>query len=157
MLAIQRILVPVDFNRHTNDIAEYAFDVAKRLDAKPTFLHVVEHFAKIAGYTEGCPTCLTDAYEELYGRAQKMMTALLENKSGGSGVVLRGEGKAADDIIEYTKDQGVDLIIIGTHGARGIEHILLGSVAERVLKGAPCPILVFNPYKGKRGSVGRQG
>jgi len=156
MLNIQRILVPVDFNRHSNDIAEYALDIAKKLDAKPTFLHVVEHFAKIAGYTEGCPTCLTDAYEELYGRAQKMMTALLENKSGCSGVVLRGEGDAADDIIKYTKEQGVGLIIIGTHGAKGIEHVLLGSVAERVLKGASCPILVFNPYKGERKSVRRQ-
>ena len=65
MQNMQRIIVPVDLNQHTDDIAAYAIDLAKTLDTKPTFLHVVENFASIAGYTE-CPTCVTDAYEEIY-------------------------------------------------------------------------------------------
>jgi nucleotide-binding universal stress UspA family protein len=155
MLNIRRIIVPVDFGRHTEDIAAYAIDLAKSMDAKPTFLYVVEDFAKMAGYSEACPTCLTDAFEEIRGNAQKKMTALLEQYKapcpGCSGVVLKGEGEAADDIIEYARDEKADLIVIGTHGTKGIEHLLLGSVAERVVKGASCPILIFNPYKGDRG------
>ncbi|MBV5318446.1 MAG: universal stress protein, partial [Desulfobulbaceae bacterium] len=54
-------------------------------------------------------------------------------------------------IVEYAEKQATDLIIMATHGAKGIEKILLGSVAERVVKRASCPILLFNPYKGERG------
>jgi nucleotide-binding universal stress UspA family protein len=158
MFNIQRIVVPVDFHRHTNDMAEYAIGIAKNLDAKPTFLHIVENFAKIAGYSETCPTCLIDAYEEMHSRAQKKMTALLEQFKGDcpgcGGVVLRGERDAADEIVDYVKDQKADLIIMGTHGARGIEKILLGSVTQNVVKRASCPILIYNPYKGERGYTG---
>lgn len=150
---IKQIIVPVDFQRHTDDIAAFAISIAKSLDAKLTFVHVVEHFAEAAGYADTYPTSFMEIDEELYGYAKKKMAAMLEqNKSacpGCTGAVLRGE--AADSIVAYCKAQEADLVIIGTHGAQGIEKILLGSVAERVLKRAPCPILIFNPYKGDRG------
>lgn len=153
MQNIKRIIVPVDFQRHTDDITEFAINIAKSLDAKPTFVHVVEHFIEAAGYADPYPSSFIEIENELYGYAQKTMTALLEqNKDacpGCAGVVLRGD--AAESIVAYCKAQEADLVIIGTHGAQGIEKILLGSVAERVLKRSPCPILIFNPYKGDRG------
>ena len=60
-------------------------------------------------------------------------------------------GDPAKNIVQYSEDHPTDLIIIGTHGAKGIEKVLLGSVAERVLKRAGCPTLVYNPYRGERG------
>lgn len=153
MKKIQQIIVPIDFQRHTDDIAEFAINIAKSLDAKPTFVHVVEHFAKAVGYGDAYPTSFIEIDAELYGYAQKKMAALLEqNKNacpGCTGAVLRGD--AADSIVDYIKEQQADMVIIGTHGSQGIEKILLGSVAERVLKRASCPILIFNPYKGDRG------
>jgi nucleotide-binding universal stress UspA family protein len=153
MQNIKRIIVPVDFQRHTDDIAEFAINIAKSLDAKPTFVHVVEHFAEAAGYADSYPTSFIEIDNQLYGYAQKKMAALLEqNKNacpGCAGAVLRGD--AAGSIVAYIKEQKADLVIIGTHGSQGIEKILLGSVAERVLKRASCPILIFNPYKGDRG------
>jgi nucleotide-binding universal stress UspA family protein len=93
------------------------------------------------------------ADEELFGRAQKKMTEFItkikESCQFCDGMVLRGN--AADSIVEYARDQKIDMIIMGTHGAQGIEKILLGSVAERVLKRAACPVLIFNPYKGDSG------
>jgi len=155
MQDFKKIVVPVDFHQHTNDIAEFASGIAGKFGTPITFLHVVEHFARIAGYTEGCPTCVVDAYEEINKHAQKQMDALLEKYksvcSGCTGVVIRGEGDAAVDIVDYARDQKADLIVIGTHGRKGIEHVLLGSVADSVLKRASCPILLFNPYKGDRG------
>ena len=56
-------------------------------------------------------------------------------------------GYVVDSIVEYAKGENADLIIIGTHGKRGLEKVLLGSVAERVIKRAHCPILVMNPYR----------
>ena len=57
----------------------------------------------------------------------------------------------ADAILAYGRDQGADLIVIATHGSQGIEKVLLGSVADRVIKGASCPTLVFNPFNKARG------
>ena len=68
---------------------------------------------------------------------------------GCEGVVLLAD--AADSIVALAEERKADLIIIGTHGAKGIEKVLLGSVAERVLKRAGCPTLVYNPYRGERG------
>jgi nucleotide-binding universal stress UspA family protein len=81
------------------------------------------------------------------------MAALIEKSSklcpDCKGVVLNGD--VADTLVEYAKENDIDLIVMGTHGAQGIEKILLGSVAERVLNRSSCPVLVFNPYKGQGG------
>jgi len=153
MQNIQEIIVPVDFHQHTDDLAAFAIDVANKLGVKLTFLHVMGHVAGMAAYTEEYPTAFAAVDEELFGYAQKRMDDLLAaNKgrcAGCSGVVIRGD--AADGIVDYVRENESELIIMGTHGAKGIEKILLGSVAERVLKRASCPILIFNPYKGERG------
>ena len=56
-------------------------------------------------------------------------------------------GDVAEEIINYTESQGIDMIIMGTHGYKGLEKVLFGSVAEKVVKTAPCPVLTINPYK----------
>ena len=153
MQNIQQIIVPVDFHQHTDELVDFALNIASKLEAKLTFLHVVEHIAEIAGYSDVYPASFTEIDEEIFGIAQKKMSALVEKSKGGcpgcDGVVLRGD--VADCIVEYVQEKESGLIVMGTHGAKGIEKILLGSVAERVLKRASCPILVFNPYKGERG------
>ena len=60
-------------------------------------------------------------------------------------MILNGE--VVDEIVNFAKEQGADLIVLGTHGAKGLEKILLGKVAERVLQKAHCPCLIMNPYK----------
>lgn len=153
MTNIQQIAIPVDFHQHTDELAAFATSIAGKLGARPTFIHVVEQIATVASYSEFYPATYLEIDEEIHGYAKKMMAALLEkNKSvcpDCQGLVLRGD--VADGIVEYAGKQAADLIIMGTHGAKGIEKILLGSVAERVLKRASCPILLFNPYKGERG------
>lgn len=153
MQNIQQIIVPVDFYQHTEDLAAFAMDIANKLGAKLTFLNVSKVLAEGAIYSDVYPASITSLDDELFGHAQKKMAALVEKckitSPGCDGVVLRGE--VVDSIVEYVKDKDSDLIIMATHGAKGIEKIMLGSVAERVLKRATCPILLFNPYKGERG------
>lgn len=104
-------------------------------------------------YAEEVPVSFAAVEAELLNYAQKKMDDLIAaNKAacpGCSGTVLAGD--AADAIVDYVRDKVDDLIIMGTHGAKGIEKVMLGSVAERVLKRASCPVLVYNPYKGERG------
>jgi len=150
---IEQIVVPVDFHQHTDDLAAFAVSIASKLGAKVTFLHVSEHIAEMARYSDDYPVSFTAVEEEIFGYARKKMDDLVANTKidcpGCGGEVVRGE--AADGIVDYVKDKDNCLIIMGTHGAKGIEKIMLGSVAERVLKRAGCPILLFNPYKGERG------
>ncbi len=153
MQNIQQIIVPVDFHQHTDELVAFAMGIANKLEAKLTFLHMAEYIVEVTSYPDVYPTSFTVVDEEIFAHAQKKMAALVaKNRSacpGCDGVVLRGN--VADGIVDYVKDKTIDLIVMGTHGAKGIEKIMLGSVAERVLKRASCPILVFNPYKGERG------
>ena len=148
MRDIRNIAVPVDFNQHTNMLVEFAVGIANKLEAKITFLHVG---GKIEYHSEFRPELAVRIDAEIQSFAEKKMTALLEktkvNCPTCTGLVLAGD--VTDSVVEYVREHDIDLIIIGTHGARGIGKILLGSVAERVLKRAPCPTLVFNPYKGE--------
>jgi nucleotide-binding universal stress UspA family protein len=86
--------------------------------------------------------------KHLFVHAEGKMATFLEKVKErvpmADGKIVSGE--AADAILAYARDHGADLIIISTHGAQGIEKVLLGSVADRVIKGASCPVLVFNPF-----------
>lgn len=151
MQEIRQVIVPVDFNKHSDTLAEFALHIANKLDAKKmTFIHVAKH---MLDYTDYDPPTLKQLENNFLVHAEKKMADFLEKLKGGgrdcAGEVL--SGLAADAIIAYAKDKAADLIIISTHGAQGLEKILLGSVADRVIKGAHCPTLVFNPFKGERG------
>ena len=153
MQNIEQIVVPVDFHQHTQDLAAFAVNIASKLGAKITFLHLSRHFAEVAQYAADFHSTMITVDEELYTYARNKMDALLASVKRDypdcDGVVLRGE--AADGIVDFVKDRSNCLIVMGTHGAKGIEKILLGSVADQVLKRAACPILMFNPYRGERG------
>ena len=150
MKEIRQVVVPVDFHQHTLDLAEFATNIANKLGGKVTFVHVIE---LIEYYQEIATASASDISADLKAKAESKMNELVTKCKPStpdcSGIVLLGD--IADTIVEFAQSQEADLIVIGTHGARGVEKILLGSVAERVLKRAHCPTLVFNPYKGERG------
>ena len=147
---IQQVLIPIDFQRHTEELVDFAAGVVNKLGARATFVHVVENVDVYADYTPGY---LAQISQELRAHAEKKMADFLDGARkrcpGCEGTVLIGD--AADSIVGLAAERAADLIIMGTHGAKGIEKVLLGSVAERVLKRAGCPTLVFNPYRGERG------
>ncbi len=150
MQSIQKIIVPVDFHTHTNDLAEFAIGIANKLEAKITFVHTIEYALSYLDYS---PESFKDLNANITAHAEEKMAALVAKSKSAcpecEGIVLNGD--VADTIVSYANDNAIDMIIIGTHGAQGIEKVLLGSVAERVVKRASCPTLVFNPYKGERG------
>lgn len=145
MKEIHKIIVPIDFLEHTDQLLKYAGYIAKKFDTKLDLLHVVEPAQTYADYANPAIESLD---EQLAEQAEKMMQDLIDkNRSTlavGQGKVLRGH--IVDSIIEYTGEQKGDLIIIGTHGRRGLSKMWLGSVAEQVIKRAPCPTLTCNPY-----------
>lgn len=151
MSDFRHILVPVDFHEHSQAVADMALFMAEKLGAaRVTFLHVLP---QLPDYSDYKPDTLKQLETTFLAHAKGKMAALLESAKGRGesveGVVVGGE--TADVILAHAREQGVDLIVIATHGAQGIEKVLLGSVAERVIKGASCPTLVFNPFRKERG------
>ena len=141
LLKVKNILVPIDFSECSKKALKYAVPFAKQFNAGLTLLHVAE-FNKPAPGTQnpdsevleaqmlqGCETSLLDFAKEEVG-----------DKIACEVVVWKG--KAVPDIIAAAKSRHIDLIIISTHGQASVKHSVLGSTTERVVRHAPCPVLV---------------
>jgi len=142
MQEMKNIVVPVDFDSHTEKITSFAAFMADKLSAKLHFINVCLPFGAYGGFEH---ISLNNAKEELLSYSEQKMANLITDYPGSDGKVVSGE--VVDEIINFVKENNADLLIIGTHGSKGLEKILLGSVAERVIKRSPCPTLSFNPYK----------
>ena len=147
MQEINQIIVPVDFSKTTAQLVDYACYMSKQLSATIHFVHVAEinqgHDMLLGSSVFG------DVKEQIIDAAEERMANLLidngERCKGCTGKVVSGD--TVDAIIDQANINKADLIIISTHGTKGLEKILLGSIAERVIKKAPCPTLSYNPYK----------
>jgi len=153
MARITRILVPTDFSATADAALEYAFVLAERFGASLQLLHVLEDPFVTDGmaaeaYISEAPALRTamlhDAQERLRQRAVRDTAGLTIDTE-----VLFGHG--ARTIAEYAAERNVDLIVMGTHGRTGFAHLLLGSIAERLVRTSPCPVLtVRHPEERKR-------
>ncbi len=146
MQNITQIIVPVDLQQHTDKLIEFAVYIAGEFDAKVSFFHVVESLDSYAGVVH---PSWDQIEKELKDHAEERMANIIidnKDKCGGcSGKVAYGD--VVDHILAYTKEQQGSLVIIGTHGRKGLEKIILGSVASEVIKKSACPTLIFNPYQ----------
>jgi nucleotide-binding universal stress UspA family protein len=149
------LLHPTDFSESARGAFEYALHLAKRRDATLHLLHVVTSLGAdpVRGAFE---SGIDDEafYERLAEEASQKMDALVdEARAAGVEVVpvLRRDPHADDAICDYAGDEGVDLVVMGTHGRRAISRLMLGSVAESVVQQAPCSVLTVREGRGDDG------
>ena len=148
MNEIKKILVPVDFSENSVKILQSAVAFAGRLQATLDVVFVVQSFEDYSGFFVPHMPIAQFEEEMIQGAEKKMESYIEENvKRGDVNEAKVLSGDVAEEIISYAKEQGVDMIIMGTHGYKGLEKVLFGSVAEKVVKTAPCPVLTINPYK----------
>jgi universal stress protein A len=141
-MPIQHVLVPIDFSATADQALAYAIALAQQLQARLTLLHVLDLTPLSMGdAATGIPVT---AVHELEIEVQQLLQASLDRvqQAGLQGESLLVEGTPTHTIVETAGEQGVDLIIMGTHGRTGLAHVFLGSVAEHVIRQAPCPVLV---------------
>lgn len=141
----QHILAPVDFSDRSLDALEYAVQVAKQLKATVTILHVLEPV------TYGLDLTLihTSERERTRARLEAELDALVHAVALEGLTVhraIRG-GTPADSLLHFIDENRCDLVVMGTHGRRGLSHLVNGSVAEAVLRRAPCPVLTVKSPK----------
>ena len=141
---ITHILVPVDFSGHSEAAIRYAAMLAKHVGGTVQLLHVVEDpFVSGAwsaeAFTPNIPELLNQVIADARVRLDELKTAAAsEGVTFTTNVVT---GRPAHAITEQAKTGALDLIVMGTHGRTGLSHLFLGSVAERVVRMAPCPVL----------------
>jgi nucleotide-binding universal stress UspA family protein len=141
---VTSILVPTDFSETGDAAVAYAKTLAGCLGAS---LHVLHVFADPYAAALYAPEVYAAVPEEARERALEQVRALLAQRlTAEEAIYFRGthaiaSGSAAKQIVKYAADHDIQMIVMGTHGRRGAAHVLLGSVAEQVVRTAPCPVV----------------
>ncbi|HWP81868.1 MAG TPA: universal stress protein [Bacteroidota bacterium] len=154
-IELNRILVPIDFSEHSKKALKYAIPFARQFTASIDLIYVVEPTIYPADFSFG-QVGFPNVEEELRKRGAMELDSLIKKEIAGrvkARQVIR-TGKPFYEIIQYAREEKMDLIIIATHGHTGVEQILFGSTAEKVVRKAPCPVLVVRT--GEREFI-RQG
>lgn len=150
-VSIHTLLVATDFSDASSAATTKAFALARALSARLYLLHVVPEndvltMKALSGHLQShiTPETLIDTY---YADAHKRLDTLVDQAKADDLIQERliVTGDPAAEIVNWAAAKQVQLIIVGTHGRRGFEHLLLGSVAERILRRAPCAVLVVPP------------
>jgi nucleotide-binding universal stress UspA family protein len=142
----KRILCPIDFSDASRSALETAADLARRNGASLTLFHAYP----VPGYTfpDGSFVASSKMLEELADQAKRHLDEW-KAIAAGLGVAAvdaaTAVGEPAHEIVAFAKEKGADLVVVGTHGRTGLQHALMGSVAERVVRKAPCPVLTVRP------------
>jgi universal stress protein A len=144
MAAVIKILVPTDFSETADAALEYAKVLAGQLGASLHLLHVFSDPYAIAAYAPEVyaappPSLRERALEDARECLRQRLTPDEEERFAGTYAVV--SGLTAKQIVGHAEEHAMDLIVMGTHGRRGVAHLLLGSVAEHVVRTAACPVL----------------
>lgn len=145
MILLKNILVATDFGEPADAALTYGRDLARTFGASLHVVHVADDVV-VRFASEASMTVLPDLQRELEEDARKRIAALVTDEDrtmlGAKEAVITST-RTADAIVEYATDHAIDLIVTGTHGRRALAHALMGSVAERIVRTAPCPVLTI--------------
>lgn len=149
---IKTVVSPIDFSDNSDLVMESAAYMAGTFKADLHVIYIVQNFEDYSGFF--VPQMNVPNIEhELFIGAEEQMDKFCSNhnsffeKAGVNQVVHKVlVGDVSEKIVEYAGDSGGDMIVMGTHGYKGLERIMFGSVADKVVKSANCPVMTINPY-----------
>ncbi len=145
----KKIVCAVDFSEFTGQIADYAFAVARKFESELHLLHISPNLNYFTPYESFLtPENLVAIDRNIELEVERDFNKILSKHDYPAQTVIK-KGIAFVEIIDYVREAEADLVVMGTHGRSGVEHILIGSVAEKVVRKAPCPVLTIRP-KGKQ-------
>jgi nucleotide-binding universal stress UspA family protein len=143
MLRIEKILCPVDFSEYSLKAYEYAQSLAQHYEAELLLQHVIQPLTSTYP-SYAFPDALNEVFWNLETSADQKLSELVSAQPAG-GIEIRRfvhKGMVPDCILAFARSQAVDLIVMGTHGRQGFDHLAMGSVTEKILRKAHCPVLV---------------
>lgn len=144
--ALKKILVPIDFSECSKKALRYAVPLAQQFNASVVLLYVIP-----ANYPVGEFGMIDFAYfeKEMRTSGERQLTELAKSEVGtkAAAQTLVRVGRPVAQVLAVAKDEGADLIVVSTHGHTGLKHVLLGSVAENIVRYSPCPVLVVREHE----------
>lgn len=146
--AIQRILVPIDFSRHSQQALSHARELAAIYGASLQLLHAIEEPVYPYFYAPAGGFSVAKQLDELRAKTDEALAKLLAESGGPEVPVERFvvNGRPAVEITRFAEEHDSDLMVIATHGLTGLERLLVGSTAERVVRQSPCPVFTVKSF-----------
>ena len=144
MIALTKILVATDFSEPSDAAYAYGRELALNFGARLTVLHIVENIQMRVSGSDGFDYSSPGLQQDIEAAARAHLQAMVAIEAGGRlrlEPVVLASNTPSHAIVDYANRTGVDLIVMGTHGRGAVAHLLMGSVAERVVRTAPCPVL----------------
>jgi nucleotide-binding universal stress UspA family protein len=150
MIPFQKILVPTDFSKHSAEAIRAAVDLSRRYEASITLAYVFEpvSYALPEGHVMQAPPQI----EEMHSVFEQRLRQAVTDATAAGALNVDAKlltGPVAVEITDYAERSGYDLIVMGTHGRTGLRHLVLGSVAEKVVRTAPCAVLTVRVREPK--------
>jgi len=141
--AVGRILVPIDFSEASDAALEHGKEIAQTYGAEIDLLHVVEEPFYPPAYG---PDVASFPTQDVVERVEKQLADMAREEIGYEHVMISARtGYPSSEILDYIDENEVDLVVMATHGRTGLDRVLLGSVAERVLRQSPTPVFIVKP------------
>ena len=151
MKEVKKILFPVDLSEASPEIVPWVLFTAKKFSAEIHPLFVARKFNHFSGLYVAQVSIENFEGEIIKGaetKIEEFANRYFEGYPGCKTKVMVGD--AAEEIINHVKSEGIDLVIIGTHGRKGFDRIVFGGVADRMIKMSPVPVFSINPYKATK-------
>lgn len=152
-MKLKRILVPIDFSSASTEALAYAVALATPLRAELVLLSVVEPMYPLMPDYDGVHSAALGQLLDEHRRTAREELAKIERRYARRRLSIRsmvGTGRPFEVVVQTAKRTRADLIVMATHGRTGMAHLLAGSVAERVVRSAPCPVLTLRPRPAAR-------
>lgn len=150
MIEIKKILFPIDFTENATHILPYVLSVSEKYDSTIYLIHVVQDLLKWGGFYVP-HLSLEKSQKEAVKGAEKFMDKVCKDQLQSCPMFQKKivSGDPAMEILKTIESENIDLVIMGSHGRKGLEHTIFGSVAENVVKKSTVPVMIINPYKLK--------
>ncbi|MCY2965193.1 MAG: universal stress protein [Planctomycetota bacterium] len=147
MIRLKKILLPTDFSQNARSAQNYACAFADQFDAELHVLYVLQDLTLVMPEPGAMFAIPALNVAEVEQSAQRMLLTVPDDSWAKGKKVIRATrtGSPYVEIVRYAADAGIDLIVMSTHGRSGLPHVLLGSVAEKVVRKAGCPVLTVRP------------
>ena len=145
---VKKILAPIDFSEHSMNAMRSAMELAKDLGAEVHLVHVIaphNHFIPLPLATNVEQSRELAREAAMLEQAEEELAHFKKDEFGDSKKVTTFAviGHPVQKLVDYAKEQSIDLIVMATHGRSGIEHVLLGGTTERLVRSSPCSVLVI--------------
>jgi nucleotide-binding universal stress UspA family protein len=149
MLPFKRILCPIDFSEHSYKALHAANELALNFSAQLYIVHVVSPVPVVQAPAAPSAFNLASYQQELMESSEKSLREMTKERMAGEleARPIIAYGDAASEIVRIADEKKIDLIVIATHGKTGFQHLFFGSVAEKVVRLSPCPVLTIRAAK----------